>query len=214
MEFHQFQKKISTAFILFWLLMFFFQPDWLLADLSIDNLPVAEREIKNNVDHWGLAFSDQLNDFRKNFNKFSQITGIESPTYILGVETSLRKTFKNKYWFKGQITNTVQLYAARNESEAFQLAIIPNTGIDINDVEVKALDLKSKNGKYTISSNDVSLWQVGFAKTAVPQYPTHHIGYWPDPLFELKPFSLSKVDLGLIWCEIKVTNRRENMKVQ
>ena len=90
-----------------------------------------------------MAFSDQLEVFKSNFRKFADKTGIKSPDYLLGVESSLRKTFKNKYWFKGRIDNVVELSAARNEAEPFQLAIIPQTGFALNDIKISASGLRS-----------------------------------------------------------------------
>jgi hypothetical protein len=167
-------------------------------------LPPGEEAIKNTVDHWGLAFSDQLAGFNENLAAYGKKIGVESPEYALGVETSLRKTFPNKYWFKGQWTNEVQVEAGRNESEAFQLAIIPKTGFELKEVTVSVSDFKNvKEGK-SIPAGAVKLWRVGFIETAKPQYPVKNIGLNPDPLLEMKPFSVKNLDLGLIWCEIKV----------
>lgn len=175
-----------------------------LGDLS---LPPEETAIKNDVDHWGLAFSDQLRIFGKNFQNFAKAENQESPDYILGIETSLRKTFKNKYWFKGKIINVVELNAAKNESEAFQLAIIPNTGFELDNIKISVSEFKAVNSDATISRDAVKLWRVGFVETAPAQYPTQYGGYWPDPLLELETFSLNGLDLGLVWVEIKVPHK-------
>jgi len=181
----------------------------LLSSLSVlgsgpDQLPAEETAVKNDVDHWGLGFSDQFDAFKNKFRQFAEKTGVKSPDYVLGVETALRKTFQNKYWFKGRITNEVELCAARNESEAFQLAVIPKTGFTLENVGISVSDLKTTDEKFQISSSCITLWQVGFVQTVKPQYPTRHIGEWPDPLIEMKPFSVKGIDLGLVWCEIKV----------
>ncbi len=169
-----------------------------------NQLPAEEIAFKNDVDHWGLAFSDQLDVFKENFQIFAKKTGIKSPDYVVGIESPLRKTFKNKYWFKGQVTNEVTLSAGRNETEAFQLAIIPQTGCSLADIKILVSDLKTTDGKNVIPADCITLYRVGFIETAKPQYPTRHIGEWPDPLFQLTPFSLTGVDLGLIWYEVKV----------
>lgn len=161
--------------------------------------PAEEISIQNDVDHWGLAFSDQLAQFQGWFADCG-----EDETFVLGVESSLRKTFRNKYWFKGDITDSVSLYAARNESEAFQLAVIPNMGVALNNVVVTASELVSCEGGAQILAEAVRLYRVGFVETAQPQYPCMHVGYWPDPLDELDAFSLDGLDLGLVWYEVKV----------
>ena len=172
----------------------------------VPELPAAEQAIQDNVDHWGQAFSDQFRLFELRFEEFAEECGAEHLDYVLGVESSLRKTFPNKYWFKGRITRVAELFAARNEAEAFQLAILPKTGFALSDVVVAASDLTKKDengGTDTIRASAVRLWRVGFVNTRQPQYPTRHVGLWPDPLLELEPFSVTGVDLGLVWCEIK-----------
>ena len=167
-------------------------------------LPPAEMAIQNDVDHWGLPFSDQFRRFESHFHPISQKSGMPSPDYIIGIESSLQKTFRNKYWFKGEITDMVRLECARNESEAFQLAIIPKTGFSLKDIRVSHSGFQSTNNKETISKEAIHLWRIGFVKTTRPQYPTKHVGYWPDPLLPLGFFSIDGIDLGLIWCEIHV----------
>jgi hypothetical protein len=167
-------------------------------------LPPQEEAMKDTVDHWGLAFSDQLAAFNENLDAYGQKIGVKSPDYALGVETSLRKTFQNKYWFKGRWTSEVQITAGRNESESFQLAIIPKTGFELKDVNISVSEFRHVNKKDSISSGAMKLWRVGFVETAKPQYPVKNIGLCPDPLLEMKPFSLKGLDLGLVWCEIKV----------
>ena len=166
--------------------------------------PPAETTVKNDVDHWGLGFADQFDTFTDRFQKFSEKTGKKSPDYLLGVESPLRKTFKNKYWFKGQVATEVQLYAGRNESEAFQLAVLPKTGFVLNNIKIAASSLKATGGKNEIPAQSFTLSRVGFVRTVQPPYPTCHVGEWPDPLLELAPFSLGGLDLGLVWCEIKI----------
>ena len=167
-------------------------------------LPPAETAIKNDVDHWGLAFSDQLAAFESHVRIFARKTGIAEPDYILGEETSLRKTFRNKYWFKGNITDTVSISCARNESEAFQLAIIPRMDFTLEDIHIIPSKLTKGNGKGEIPVDAVLLWQVGFVKSIRPHYPTRHVGDWPDPLLPIENLSIGGTDLGLIWCEIHV----------
>jgi len=171
------------------------------------DLPEAEKAIQNDVDHWGVAFADQFRAFKNQFDTFEKKAGQGSLDYVLGVETSLRKTFPTKYWFKGQFANEVELRAGRNESEAFQLAIMPKVGFELNDVQVNVSDFVKRgegNASVTIPADAFKLWRVGFIETKQPRYPTRYVGLWPDPLMELEPFSIGGVDLGLIWCEIKV----------
>jgi len=167
--------------------------------------PAPENAVKDDVDHWGIAFSDQLNAFESAFADFQRKAGKGKLDYVLGVETSLRKTFQNKYWFKGKVTDVVELCAGRNEAEAFQLAVLPKMGLELKDVTATVSDLKKTGGApATIPASCVKLYRVGFVPTNQPAYPTRHVGLWPDPLMEPAPFSLKGIELGLFWCEVKV----------
>lgn len=167
--------------------------------------PEAETAVMNDVDHWGQAFSDQHRLLEDRIADFEKQTGQGRLDYVLGVETSLRKTFPDKYRFKGRITDRVELFAARNESEAFQLAVIPRLGAQLDNVAIAVSELRT-NGPddVVIPAGAVQLWRVGFVETSDPSYPARAVGLWPDPLLELQPFSIQGRDLGLVWCEIKV----------
>ena len=166
--------------------------------------PPAEQTMQDDVDHWGQAFSDQVRLFEARFKRFEGAAGKGELDYVLGVETPLRKTFPAKYCFKGQTTNVVEIAAGRNESEAFQLAILPRMGFELTDVSVTASDLAHVNDAQPIPASAVGLWRVGYVETTLPPYPTRHVGPWPDPLLEIEPFSVAGADLGLVWCEVKV----------
>ena len=174
-----------------------------MATCSAREFPPAERGIKDEVDHWGAPFSDQVRGFEARFNAHAAKRGKPELDYVIGVETPLRKTFLPKYWFKGQITDSVSLHAARNETEAFQLAILPRMGVELQDVSITASALAGPGGS-SLPAGAITLLRVGYVKTSQPRYPTRHVGMWPDPLLELQPFSVTGADLGLVWCDVKV----------
>ncbi|MBM4082321.1 MAG: DUF4091 domain-containing protein, partial [Planctomycetes bacterium] len=126
---------------------------------------------------------------------------VEALNYVVGVETSLRKVFRNKWWFKGQMTDVARLSACRNEVESFQLAVMPQMGKELRNVSVTCTGLK---GPGEIPKGNVRFYQVLFIKTLPAQYPTKHVGYWPDALMPLEPFAVKGLDLGLLWCDVKV----------
>ncbi|MBM3335153.1 hypothetical protein FJY63_10875, partial [Candidatus Sumerlaeota bacterium] len=173
---------------------------------DMPTFPPAEDAIKNDVDHWGLPFSDQKRRFDKAFAAFeakyrNAHPGAGPLNYALGVETALRKVFRNKWWFKGEMTDAVSLSACRNEVESFQLAVIPQLGKEMKNVKV---DWTALNGPGEIPRQNMRIYRVAFVKTLRAQYPTKHTGYWPDPLMPLAPFSIKGLDLGLLWCDVKV----------
>jgi hypothetical protein len=176
----------------------------LVGPMAGEELPPAETAIKDTVDHWGLPFSDQWRLYRENFRSYAAAIGVENPAFALGHETALRKTFLNKYWFKGQWGGEVNISAGRNEAEAFQLVVLPAVGAELKDIRVTVSALRHETAADSqIEASAMRLWRVGFVRTVPAQYPVRHVGDWPDPLLELEPFSLGQLDAGLIWCELK-----------
>jgi hypothetical protein len=168
--------------------------------------PPAEEAIKNDVDPWGLPFSDQKRKFDAGFAafeaKYKQAHPDAGPlNYVVGIETSLRKVFKTKWWFKGEMTDVAALSACRNESESFQIAVIPQLGKELRNVAVTWTGLQ---GPGEIPRTNVKLYNVLFIKTLRAEYPTKHTGYWPDALMPLAPLGVTGADLGLLWCDVKV----------
>ncbi|NOZ21137.1 MAG: DUF4091 domain-containing protein [Planctomycetes bacterium] len=173
---------------------------------KLPDFPPAEMAIKDNVGPWGMPFSDLKNKFDRGFalyqEKYKQAhPDVEALNYVLGIETSLRKVFRNKWWFKGEITDMASISACRNEVESFQIAVMPRMGKELQDVAVKWTGLA---GPSEIPKENVTLYSVLFIKTLPAQYPTKHTGYWPDALMPLKPFSVTGLDLGLLWVDVKV----------
>ena len=162
-------------------------------------LPEAEREVQDTVDHWGQGFADQYRLLEDRFQAFEKARGGGRCGYALGVESSLRKTFPDKYCFKGSLTDKVRLSAARNESEAFQLAVIPRPGVALEDVAVRVSGFRQEadGSQATIPAAAVRVWRVGFVETADGIR-------WPDPLLEFEPFPVKGRDLGLLWVEVKI----------
>ena len=179
---------------------------WILAISSVfraafaaaPELPEAERAVQDTVDHWGQAFSDQHRVLEERYEAFEKAQGTGPLDYVLGVESSLRKTFPDKYRFKGAITDRVRLVTARNESEAFQLAIIPRMGVELEEVAVTVSDFRheTKGGQAVIAAAEVRVRRVGFVETAGG-------ALWPDPLLAYEPFSVGGRNLGLLWIEVK-----------
>ncbi len=168
--------------------------------------PPAEEAIKNDVDHWGLPFADDVRRFDKGCAAFEAKLRQKRPdapplNYVVGIETALRKVMRNKWWFKGQITDTANLSACRNEVESFQIAVLPKMGKELSDVKTTWTGLR---GAGVIPRENVRLYNVQFVKTLRAQYPAKHTGYWPDPLMPPTPFSVRGADLGLLWCDVKV----------
>ncbi|MCK5113760.1 MAG: DUF4091 domain-containing protein [Phycisphaerae bacterium] len=168
-------------------------------------LPKKEQEMKDDVDHWGLPFADQLRRFIKARSQLQDQLGAKAPkNFLVGIQHGLEKVPLNKYWFKGKYTNEINLTAARNEYENFQVAVLPEIGKTLDNVTLSAGPLKSADGKHRIAAANIRIYRVGYVKTVPAQYPSLYTGMWPDILLPNKPIKITGIDLGLFWVEIKV----------
>lgn len=122
----------------------------------------------------------------------------------IGNVSSLGKLYPYSV-YKGSLTEPICISGAGNESESFQLAIIP-LGNDLGDVKVLFSDLVSDTGE-VIKSECFRWFRVdyvaldpppGFARVAY----THLIE--PDPLLEADPLHIKKNSLGVAWVDIEI----------
>lgn len=163
----------------------------------LKRVPEALRdELKDTVDPWGMAFSDQLARYERAHLEAGR------PPFVVGVESSLRKVFRPKYWFRGEFNpGEIRLSAARNEWEAFQVAVLPPIG---GRVEAAKVELSAFQGPEKIAVESVRIYRVGFVETVRPAYPVMHVGQWPDPLFPNEAQDAEPPNTALWWVEVRV----------
>ncbi|NQT14603.1 MAG: hypothetical protein HQ582_17735, partial [Planctomycetes bacterium] len=89
------------------------------------------------------------------------------------IADALEKIPRREAVVRGRIVEEVVLSAARDETEAFQLVVIPN-GRALDDVEVEATPLGGPGGRLEVAWN-----RVGYVKTARPSYAVEYVGWWP-----------------------------------
>lgn len=170
------------------------------------DLPSEEKTIMDSADHWRLGFYDQVRRFEVAEKQFKNMLGNQAPQkFMSGLQHSLDKVPLNKYAFKGRYDNAVKLSAARNEYESFQLAAIPYMGKELNEVTLKAAELKQIDGNAVIGASNIIIYRVGRVKminSICPKSMSDQL--WPDPLLPNEPQSAKKIDLALFWVEIKV----------
>ena len=170
----------------------------------VKTLPAEEQAIKDTVDHWGLPFSDQLRRFFAARDAFRSAAGPQAPKdFFVGIQHSLEKVAKNKYWFKGRYGATIELAAARNESESVQIAVLPDLGKRLADVTLSAGELRSDDGR-VIPAGEATIYRVGYIQTPTVLYPTLYSGLWPDSLLPNAAMDISGADLGLFWVDVHV----------
>jgi len=110
---------------------------------------------------------------------------------IVGYATSMEKILPRGDVSKVRIVRSQSLSLARNETEAFQVVVIPLRDVQ-KGVRVEVDDLVSETGA-RLSSKSVDVRVVGYVKTARPCYRVEHVGWWPDPLLDF----ITAVDVAL-----------------
>ncbi len=185
----------------------------------------------DSTDNWGLPWGDAASGFYGRLEDqrralAAQGVATERIEFAVGTESSLRKVFRPKLWFKGDFSGSVKLDAARGEHEAFQLVICPiadseralshlsaekdqgHATFTAKSVSIKAIEmspLRHVAGEFEIAADRWTLDRVGYVRTVQPQYPVMNVGEWPDPLLPLgTPFEVSNPDCQPVWVEIEV----------
>ena len=184
----------------------------------------------DTTDEWGRPWCDAASDFYKRLDVqrkslASQGIATDQIQFAVGTELSLQKVFRPKLWFKGDMSGSVTIEAARGEVEAFQLVVCPiadaertltklsdeteqaNGTFQPKSVTIRALDvspLQHDASGYEIDPRHVQLYRVGYIRTVPSQYPVMHVGDWPDPLLPVEPFEVANPHCQPIWVEVKV----------
>ena len=112
---------------------------------------------------------------------------------------SLQKIPRSEPVVEGTIIDRVELHAARDETESFQLVVIPG-GEALEGVAVEATSLIGPGGKLDLRWN-----RVGYVKTAPPSYAVEYVGWWPDPLLPPGPFNLAADARQPLWFRVDVS---------
>ena len=100
--------------------------------------------------------------------------------------------------------DTLELYAARNEAEAFQAIIVA----DKEPLWVEAVTcapLRAERGEVTIPSAQIDMHLVAYLEVTQPSWrgPKRE-GLWPDPLIPLRPFEVPAGENRIVWIRINV----------
>ena len=118
--------------------------------------------------------------------------------FRLVIAHSLQKVRRSGPVVQGVVANRVRLAAARDETESFQLVVIPS-GKPLTNVSITAPPLGSPDGEIPIEWN-----RIGYVETAQPGYPTEYVGWWPDPLLPPGPFSVKADERQPVWLNVVV----------
>ena len=83
-----------------------------------------------------------------------------------------------------QFNPRISVDVASDESESFQLVVIPNGQI-LPSVKVITEPIQ-KNG----CAIELRWYRVGYVRTGNPSYRTEYVGWWPDPLLPAEDFNV------------------------
>ena len=113
-------------------------------------------------------------------------------SYCVGVETSLRKVFRDDTDIPAG--RALELAVAGNEREAAQILVHPLTA-DIPRLAAECSRLIGPEG-VTLPAGSVELHAVGYVEMLPTGYSTERGGWWPDPLIPLDWPGSGKRGLG------------------
>ncbi len=121
--------------------------------------------------------------------------------FVLGVESPMRHVFLEGHRYRPRFESVYQMKAARNESESFQLVVVPFQG-DLSDITWKVKAPVNDAGQEL----PVSVRVVGYVYCDPVQYELNARGGWyPDLLVDAK--SVKNVPLGQnlnLWVKVRV----------
>jgi outer membrane protein assembly factor BamB len=115
--------------------------------------------------------------------------GSAGEDFAVVADTSLRKIFRDEPYEDG--TPAAAIHLARNESEAFQLVVVP-LWRELRGVKISAGDLLTTAGGGRIAAENISIAPVGYVEIGTPEYsfPVEKIGAWPDILLPDEPVTI------------------------
>ena len=108
----------------------------------------------------------------------------DAPAFVVRCASSMEKMMRNSFkeeWVRKDVDDSVRISACRNESESFQIVVIP-----FRDLQNLTWTVQSE-----IAREHIKVQPVGYVKVSAPSglrpagYPDEKIraGWWPDPLF-------------------------------
>ena len=102
----------------------------------------------------------------------------------------------------GDIDPAVHIALAGNEYEAFQIAVRPPEGRDLDNLRLVAHELTRKNGEGRIPVENIRLHNVAYHPVRIPSNYEGPTGAWPDALPEHTPFTAKGGETRPVWVSI------------
>ena len=123
--------------------------------------------------------------------------------YAVGFASSMEKVLPRAGSLPLHAKDTVRIGLARNESEAFQVVVVPFQH-RLEGVRVETAQLVADAGT-RLGADAVDVRIVGYVKTAQPPYGVDYVGWWPDPLLDfLDETDIAPGDAQAFWVRLRV----------
>jgi Glycoside hydrolase 123, catalytic domain/Carbohydrate family 9 binding domain-like/Glycoside hydrolase 123 N-terminal domain len=119
--------------------------------------------------------------------------------FSVAIAGSMQKVRRSGPVLNGMIANRVKLEAARDETESFQLVVIP-AGQTLQGVSVEAGLLTGEGGALAVEWHPVAYVETG----KPPAYTPEYVGWWPDVLMPPKPFDVAAGERQPVWLRVTV----------
>jgi hypothetical protein len=164
---------------------------------------IAEAELTTDGRAW-QNLAGQLDTMLLAAHKWS-LAGDGKQTYLMGIESSLRRVSGRHamHAFRGLIADAVELQAAGNEYESFQLVLMPLSG-HLKQVSVKCGELTKTDGPAKIAAaNVVAYHQIEQKIQPSLRTTDDQVGWTPDALLPVDgPFDVGATDSKAIWVTV------------
>ena len=122
---------------------------------------------------------------------------------VVGTVDSMTKVLPRAALPELEISPAVELAAARNETESFQVVVLPMEA-SAQDVSLRVGELLSADGD-RLAADVVTSSVVGYVETKErPPYGASHVGWWPDPILDfMSSTEIAKGDAQAYWVRVK-----------
>ena len=178
------------------------QVDRLRAALNAPDLTLASLE-KLRHEHDRVLSSPKRVEatfvFRKEFDKLPH----RGSPMLVGFASSMVKLLPRDIPFEVAVAEGMDISLARNEDEAFQVAVMPRSEA-LTGVTVSVSDLRTDAGA-VLPAARIDCDVVGHVETkSRPPYKVSYVGWWPDPILDfLGPVDIDPGDLQAFWIRVR-----------
>jgi len=137
------------------------------------------------------------------FEKSYAALGLPDNGVLIGFASSMEKVLPRDMPIELAARKSVELSLARNEKEAFQVAVLPRRQA-LKQVALRVGDLRSDAGD-TFSATNIDCDVMGYVETKKrPPYAVSYVGWWPDPILDLLgPIDIAAGDVQTFWIRVR-----------